>query len=77
MVELIFGKITMRETTIIRVTKKIASKVPIIFFNFLDDDGFEFCWAIDVSSGLPEKSVISCSSVFLINKKKHFKSKVS
>jgi hypothetical protein len=77
LVELIFGKITIRETTIMRVTKKIASIAPIIIFHFLDDDGFEFCWAIDVSSGLSEKSVISCSSVFLIKKKtKHFKSNV-
>ena len=72
LVELIFGKITIRETTIMRMTKI----VPAIIFHFLDDDGFKFCWVIDVSSGLSEKSVISCSSVFLIKKKKHLKSNV-
>ena len=66
--ELIFGKITNRKTNIMRMTKI----VPVIIFHFLDDDGFKFCWAIDISSGLSEKSVISCSSVFLIKKKKTF-----
>ena len=72
LVELIFGKITTRETTIMRVTKKIASIAPIIIFHFLDDVGFEFCWAIVVSSGLFEK-FISYSSLFLKKKKTTFK----